>query len=83
LRAIDVSSAPRAGAANFVFCILIPSRARHPAEGDWGAIEKIERYVAGLDRDTFIKDDKTIDSVVHKLEIIGEAANRLPKNFRA
>ena len=32
------------------------------------------------DRDTFIKDDKTIDSVVRNLEIIGEAANRLPEN---
>jgi uncharacterized protein with HEPN domain len=49
----------------------------------WEAIEKIQRYVAGLDHDTFIKDDKTIDSVVRNLEIIGEAANRLPENFRA
>jgi uncharacterized protein with HEPN domain len=52
-------------------------------EDIWEAIEKIERYVAGLDHDTFIKDDKTIDSVVRNLEIIGEAANRLPENFRA
>ena len=43
----------------------------------WEAIEKIDRYVAGLDHDTFIKDDKTIDSVVRNLEIIGEAASRL------
>jgi uncharacterized protein with HEPN domain len=48
----------------------------------WEAIEKIQRYVAGLDHDGFIKDDKTIDSVVRNLEIIGEAANRLPENFR-
>jgi uncharacterized protein with HEPN domain len=47
-------------------------------EDIWEAIEKIQRYVAGLDHDTFIKDDKTIDSVVRNLEIIGEAANRLP-----
>ena len=52
-------------------------------ENIWEAIEKIQRYVAGLDHDTFIKDDKTIDSVVRNLEIIGEAANRLPENFRA
>jgi uncharacterized protein with HEPN domain len=52
-------------------------------EDIWEAIEKIQRYVAGLDHDPFIKDDKTIDSVVRNLEIIGEAANRLPENFRA
>ena len=49
-------------------------------EDIWEAIEKIQRYVAGLDHDTFIKDDKTIDSVVRNLEIIGEAANRLPED---
>jgi uncharacterized protein with HEPN domain len=43
-------------------------------EDIWEAIEKIERYVAGFDRATFIKDEKTIDSVVRNLEIIGEAA---------
>src|SRR5262245_30919107 len=32
-------------------------------EDIWEAIEKIQRYVAGLNHDTFIKDDKTIDSV--------------------
>ncbi|HZA54407.1 MAG TPA: DUF86 domain-containing protein [Candidatus Udaeobacter sp.] len=52
-------------------------------EDIWEAIEKIQRYVAGLDHDAFIKDDKTIDSVVRNLEIIGEAANRLPEDFRA
>lgn len=51
-------------------------------EDIWEAIEKIERYTAGLNHDTFIKDDKSIDSVVRNLEIIGEAANRLPENFR-
>ena len=42
-------------------------------EDIWEAIEKIERYVSGLDHDAFIKDDKTVDSVVRNLEIIGEA----------
>ena len=27
-------------------------------------------------------DEKTVDSVVRNLEIIGEAANRLPQSFR-
>jgi uncharacterized protein with HEPN domain len=46
------------------------------------SIEKIEHYVSGLKRSAFLKDDKTTDSVVRNLEIIGEAANRLPQNFR-
>jgi uncharacterized protein with HEPN domain len=51
-------------------------------EDIWEAIEKIERYIGELNHDTFVSDDKTIDSVVRNLEIIGEAANRLPENFR-
>ena len=30
-----------------------------------------------------MKDSKTIDAVVRNLQIIGEAANRLPEEFRA
>jgi uncharacterized protein with HEPN domain len=48
-------------------------------EDIWEAIEKIDRYTTGLDHDTFIRDDKTTDAVVRNLEIIGEAANRLPR----
>jgi uncharacterized protein with HEPN domain len=47
------------------------------------SVEKIERYVSGMDHDTFVGDEKTIDWVVRNLEIIGEAANRLPEDFRA
>lgn len=47
------------------------------------AIEKIERYVAGMNRDGFLWDEKTIDAVVRNLEIIGEASNRLPPSFQA
>ena len=50
-------------------------------EDIWEAIEKIERYASGLNHDAFVKDDKTADSVVRNLEIIGEAASRLTENF--
>ena len=50
-------------------------------EDIWEAIEKIERYVSGMEHDAFAKDEKTVDSVVRNLEIIGEAANRLPQSF--
>ena len=49
----------------------------------WEALEKIGRYAAGFDRDAFVADSKTVDSVVRNLEVIGEAASRLPADFRS
>lgn len=46
------------------------------------AIEKIERYISGLDHDAFVHDEKTMDAVVRNLEIIGEAGRRTPESFR-
>lgn len=46
-----------------------------------GAIGRIERYTAGQDRESFLKDDKTIDAVVRNLEVLGEAARQLPEEF--
>jgi len=43
---------------------------------------KILLYTEGLTYDEFINDNKTIDAVIRNFEIIGEAANRLPENFR-
>ena len=50
-------------------------------EDIWEAIEKIERYAYGMTQVTFKGDEKTTDAVVRNLEIIGEAASRLPKDF--
>ena len=47
----------------------------------WESIEKIERYTEGMTQDSFQNDEKTTDAVVRNLEIIGEAAGRLPKEF--
>jgi uncharacterized protein with HEPN domain len=47
------------------------------------AIARVERYVAGLDRSTFRADEKTADAVVRNLEVLGEAAARLPAGVRA
>ena len=46
------------------------------------AIDRVEQYVKGLSFDTFSKDRKTVDAVARNLEIIGEAANRLPDEFK-
>jgi uncharacterized protein with HEPN domain len=44
--------------------------------------EKIIIYTHTLTYDEFIADSKTIDAVVRNFEIIGEAANRLPNEFK-
>ena len=46
------------------------------------AVEKAMRYAAGMSFEIFSQDDKTVDAVVRNLEIIGEAANRLPPEFK-
>ncbi|MEW6288439.1 MAG: DUF86 domain-containing protein [Thermodesulfobacteriota bacterium] len=45
------------------------------------AIEKIRKYTSGMNREGFISTDMAADAVVRNLEIIGEAANRLPEDF--
>ena len=46
-------------------------------------IDRIARYTRGLDHDAFVDDDKTVDAVVRSFEVIGEAARRLPSEFKA
>ena len=36
----------------------------------------------GISFEEFVEDSKTIDAVVRNFEIIGEAANRLPEEFK-
>lgn len=50
-------------------------------EDIWESIEKIERYTKGMTLESFQSDEKTTDAVVRNLEIIGEAAGRLPEDF--
>ena len=45
-------------------------------------IERISIYVAGLDRKNFFNDQKTMDAVMRNLEVIGEAAKKLPENIK-
>jgi uncharacterized protein with HEPN domain len=51
-------------------------------EDIWEAIEKIERYIGDMPLEAFLSDEKTADAIVRNLEIIGEAASRLPKHFK-
>ena len=47
------------------------------------AIAKIREYTSGLDQPSFLRDQRTIDAVLHNLEVIGEAAKRIPSDLRA
>lgn len=44
--------------------------------------QKIIDYTAGQGFDDFTNDSKTIDAVIRNFEVIGEAANRLPEDFK-
>ena len=46
------------------------------------AIARVEQYTEEMTFLTFSDDQKSIDAVVRNLEIIGEAANRLPDEFK-
>ncbi len=43
---------------------------------------KAQQFVAGLDYEAFAADEKTAYAVVRALEIIGEAAKRIPQDVR-
>jgi uncharacterized protein with HEPN domain len=47
------------------------------------AIEKVRRFTRGLDLDGLVQDDKTLDAVLRNLEVIGEAAKRVPDDVRS
>lgn len=47
------------------------------------AISRIHEYTVELDYESFRQDRKTQDAVIRNLEVIGEAASRLPESIRA
>ena len=46
------------------------------------SIMLIEQYTKNISFEEFEKDRKTIDAVIRNFEIIGEASNKLPEEFR-
>jgi uncharacterized protein with HEPN domain len=46
------------------------------------SIEKIERYTANMNQDSFIADERTVDAVSLNLQIIGEAVKKMPSELR-
>ncbi|MFW6103037.1 MAG: DUF86 domain-containing protein [Chloroflexota bacterium] len=47
------------------------------------AIRRIREYTKAQDGQTFLADQKTQDAVIRNLEIIGEAAGRLPESIES
>lgn len=47
------------------------------------ACQRIQAYVAGMDRPALGEDTRTVDAVVRNLEIVGEAVKQLPPAMRA
>ncbi len=46
------------------------------------AMDKAEEFIGGMDLNAFSKDDKSAFAVVRSLEIIGEAAKKIPATYR-
>ncbi len=46
------------------------------------AADAIERFIAGVQLGDFLNDEKSQSAVLQKLMVIGEAAARLPNDFR-
>src|SRR5438067_1760854 len=46
------------------------------------SVELVEQHLAGMTEEEFMRDDKTKDAVVRRIEIIGEATKRLRTEFR-
>ncbi len=47
------------------------------------AAVKAQAFVAGMSYEAFVADEKTAFAVVRALEIVGEAAKRIPQEVRA
>lgn len=46
------------------------------------AIEKVREFILGISFEQFARDDKTVFAVIRGLEVIGEAAKRIPPEVR-
>jgi uncharacterized protein with HEPN domain len=46
------------------------------------SITKIEQYIKDIDQQRFLTDTQIQDSVLRRLEIIGEAVKNIPNSFR-
>jgi uncharacterized protein with HEPN domain len=45
-------------------------------------MEKVETFIVGYDYEKFAKDEKTVFATIRAIEIIGEAAKRIPADIK-
>jgi len=46
-------------------------------------MNKAMKFVEGMSYEEFIRDDKTVFAVIRAIEVIGEAAKKIPEDVRA
>lgn len=46
------------------------------------AVREIQDFIKGMDFPTFSRDRKTINAVIRSLEVMGEAAKKIPRSLR-
>jgi len=46
------------------------------------AASKAQEFLRDMDQESFAEDEKTVFAVIRALEIVGEAARRVPADFR-
>ncbi|MFQ6089353.1 MAG: DUF86 domain-containing protein [Candidatus Methanofastidiosia archaeon] len=46
------------------------------------SIQEIEDFTAGMEFEDFIDDRKTLNAVIRSLEVMGEAAKKIPNDIR-
>jgi uncharacterized protein with HEPN domain len=47
------------------------------------ASDRVASYIEGLTFEAFVADNRTVDAVVRNLEIVGEAAKKVPSSMRS
>ena len=46
------------------------------------SIQEIEEFIAGMTFEEFVQDRKTVNAVIRSLEVMGEAAKKIPSEMR-
>lgn len=47
------------------------------------SIAAIKRYTAGMDQGQFVGDERTVDAVMHRIGVIGEAVSGVPDDVKS
>jgi len=52
-------------------------------EDMWNAAKEVLEFTKGMSFEEFRRDRKTVNAVIRSLEVLGEAAKKIPENVRA